>query len=193
MIVIPEGLWEALLDRFADQPPEVERIAFLDGYRVEGIGVATTLVLPEADCYPGFYTVRAAAMSAAGAHLRQYQMQRLMQVHTHGNAGLDHSVRDDQMAYSQRTGALSLVLPYHARRRPAPWVGQLHVRDRDGWHAVPEAEMSQFLTVVPALIDQRSDQTRIPSPVGMPAHWEDVCGAWIRRIRSQWWSRWSRR
>lgn len=186
MLVIPERIWDELLDRFAQQPAGVERVAFLDGYRFANGAVVTTLTIPEADCYPGYYTTSAAAMSAAGRHLRQYTMQRLLQVHTHGNAVLYHSPRDDQMAYSRAPGALSLVLPYHAARRPSPFDGQLHVRDTIGWRAVNRTAAQTMLVLIPSVIDLRRKDSWTPSQAGMPETWAAVFGRYLARIPWPW-------
>jgi proteasome lid subunit RPN8/RPN11 len=167
-LVLPEAVWENLLDEFARQRPGVERVAFLDGYRRDDVGIVTTVVLPDGTCEPGYYTVTANQMREAGAHFRQYGMQRLAQVHTHGDGELDHSNRDDQMAYSQRTGALSLVLPEYAASRPRPSEGLLHLRTADGWHALDSAEAEVAITVVPSLLDFRRTSWNASRPATRP-------------------------
>lgn len=175
-LVLPEAAWQHLLDEFARQRPGVERIAFLDGYRRDEVGVVTTVVVPDATCEPGYYTVTADQMREAGAHFRKYGMQRLAQVHTHGDCRLSHSDRDDKMAYSQREGALSLVLPDHAARRPRPSEGLLHLRTLDGWDAVDPAEAEMAITVVPSLLDFR----RTPWIVSRRATKRPWAAAWHR-------------
>ncbi|MDQ6797221.1 MAG: hypothetical protein M3011_04195, partial [Actinomycetota bacterium] len=154
-LVLPEDAWEHVLDEFARQVPGIERIAFLDGYRRGDVAIVTTIVVPDATCEPGYYTVTSDQMRDAGAHFRRYGMQRLAQVHTHGNSRINHSGRDDQMAYSQREGALSLVLPYHATGRPHPSDGLLHLKMADGWHALDPAEAETVITVIASVLDFR--------------------------------------
>jgi len=78
---IPEGVWQAVLYLFAEHRPGVERVAYLDGFRVDETGypdaspdgqvyVAVTVVVPDADLRPQNYVVPAAAVRAAGRHLR---------------------------------------------------------------------------------------------------------------------------
>ena len=179
-LVLPEDAWEHLLDEFARQRPGVERIAFLDGYRRDEVGVVTTVVVPDATCKPGYYTVTTEQMREAGAHFRQHGMQRLAQVHTHADSRLGHSGRDDQMAYSQRDGALSLVLPAHATNRPRPAEGLLHYRTADGWHALDPAEAAAVITVVPSLLDFR----RTSWSASRPATKTPLVGAWHRLTRA---------
>jgi hypothetical protein len=179
-LVLPEVVWEHLLDEFARQPPGVERITYLDGIRRDDVGVVTTVVVPDATCEPEYYTVSADQIREAGAHFRQYGMQRLMQVHTHGDDRLGHSPRDDQMTYSQRDGALSLVLPAHAVGRPRPTDGLLHRRMADGWHALDPAEAADVITVAPSVLDFRRTSWT-PSP---PATKAPLAAAWHRLTKA---------
>jgi len=185
LLVLSEVAWEHLLDEFARQRPGVERIAFLDGYRRDDIGVVTTVVVPDATCQPGYYTVTADQMSEAGAHFRRYGMQRLAQVHTHGDSRLGHSNRDDEMTYSQRPGALSLVLPDHATGRPRPTEGRLHLRTSDGWHALDPAAAEAVIVVVPSLLDFRRNSwttSRRATKARLAAAWHRL----VRAARSLW-------
>lgn len=161
MLSIPEAVWAELLDAFALAPPGHERVAYLDGIRFldgDGVvhGVATTVTVPEAATSPGRYRVTAAAMDQAGAHFEPFALVRLAQVHTHGNHHVGHSRVDDQQAYSQMDGALSLVLAHHAVSRPAPGDGGVHLRGPGGWSRVHGDEIHQVLRLVPSLIDHRS-------------------------------------
>lgn len=179
-LVLPEAVWHSLLDEFERQPPEVERIAFLDGYRVGNIAVVTTLTVPDATCTPGYYTVTSDQMREAGAHFRRYNMVRLAQVHTHGGPDLAHSCRDDKMAYSQKPGSLSLVLPDHVKGRPAPLDGLLHLKSGEQWLAVGVDEAARLISVVPSVLDYRRS-TWTPSHRGMK---EILVVAWNRLTKS---------
>lgn len=156
MILIPDSIWNHLLDAFAAAPPGVERVAFLDGVRSVDTGVVTTLAVPDADLHPGWYDVSAEAMSNAGRHLREHRLARLAQVHTHGTRGCGHSARDDRNAYSQRENALSIVLPLHASRRPVPHDGTIHLRTPYEWKALTAEEALAAVRLVPSFIDLRS-------------------------------------
>lgn len=160
-IVVPESMWSALLDSFAEHDPSVERVAYLDGYVVQPagevppVGLVTTVVLPDADLAPGSYHVSATAMSAAGQHLRAHGMRRLAQIHTHGGSDTRHSPTDDGLAYSQRTGAISMVAPNHASTRPQPADCSIHVREPDGWVRLTAAEAADLVHLIPSHIDFR--------------------------------------
>lgn len=155
MLVIPEELWQRMLDNLALHAPTVERVAFLDGFVLNDTSVVSTITVPCALCHPRYYTVPAASMSEAGAHLRKFGMRRVAQVHTHGDDSLWHSARDDEMAYSQAVGAISIVLPYHARFRPSPHEGLTHVKTSGGWLALSRSEAESKVIVVPSNLDFR--------------------------------------
>ncbi|MFB6753579.1 hypothetical protein ACFCX6_21975 [Streptomyces sp. NPDC056353] len=188
MLSIPEGVWGELLDAFALAPPVHERIAYLDGlrfYDADGVlhGVATTVTVPDATTSAGRYKVTAAAMDRAGAHFHSLGLVRLAQVHTHGNHHVGHSWVDDQQAYSQMDGALSLVLPHHATGRPTPLHAGVHLRGPDGWVLMHGDDIHQVLRLVPSLIDHRSLPWRA-SPTGTKAISK---AAWLRsRIITRW-------
>lgn len=166
MIWIPETTWEQMLDRLAQTPAGLERVAYLDGVRITDRagcrhGVVTTVTIPDATLTSGSYGVSADAMGAAGEHLFSYGLMRLAQVHSHGNHDTRHSPVDDGRAYSQQDDSLSLVLPFHGARRPKPVDTGVHVRDADGWHLLSPAETDKLIRLVPALVDQRPALTPI--------------------------------
>ncbi len=155
LLALPEHLWRDMLDAFAQQDPGLERVAFIDGYRVAEVAVATTVTMPNAVCHPDRYLVDVDAMQAAGAHFRTFGMVRLAQVHTHGDNDLRHSRWDDALAYSQQDGAVSIVLPEHARTRPRPTDGAVHLRVPAGWQRLTPQEASAQVRLVPSMLDFR--------------------------------------
>ena len=119
MITIPECFWSRMLDEFSKDTRQVEQVCYFDGVVVDTSGVVTTLTFPRADNHAGRFNVSAEAMSEAGKHLRQYRLRRLAQVHTHPTEWTGHSPWDDELAYSQMPGAISIVLPQFGRSRPS--------------------------------------------------------------------------
>src|SRR5438105_998999 len=109
MITIPDCMWELLLDEFAVEARQVEQVGYFDGVPFDVGGVVTTVTIPDADLRPRFFDVSPSAMSQAGKHFRAFRLVRLAQVHTHPEAWTGHSPHDDQRAYSQLEGALSIV------------------------------------------------------------------------------------
>jgi hypothetical protein len=157
MIVITDTLWELLLDCLTEHSENLERVAYFDGILVEGIGVATTLTLPNAISRPQNFQVSSSSMSAAGQHLRAMRMRRLAQVHTHPADWTGHSMYDDERAYSQRAGALSIVLPGYARERPRLAGAGVHLREEQGWRELSPDEVQSYVRLVPGLIDLRDE------------------------------------
>lgn len=183
MILIPDALWNSLLDEFARVAPTLERVAFLDGVREGDVAVVTTITIPAADLHPGFYDVSAEAMSQAGQHLRQYGLARIAQVHTHGGPDCFHSRHDDGNAYSQRPGSMSIVLPHHAAWRPGPTEGLVHVRRPSGWVPLHANEAATTIRRVPTLFDFRSPRW-IASPIVTR---ETSQAVWRRLLRRAGW------
>jgi hypothetical protein len=194
--LIPEPVWRTLLDAFAAAPTGHERVAYLDGVRFRDSdgnvhGVAVTVTVPDAVTTPYNFLVTAQAMARAGEHFSRLGLVRLAQVHTHGDARTYHSPTDDRRAYSQRDGALSVVLANHADRRPDPAEAGVHVREPSGWRRVNAEEISETVRLVPGLIDQRSTTWSV-SPTVTKTISEDGSRRLLRLV--QWtWRWWSRR
>ena len=168
---VPEAVWNTVLDLFAENEPGLERVAYLDGFRIDEAGypgtspavevrLAVTVVIPDAALRPRNYVVSADAVSVAGRHLRAQRMIRVAQVHSHGNDWVEHSVTDDDRAYSQRPGAVSVVVPFHGTTRPDLIACGVHLRTETGWRRVqPET----VIKIVPSVIDHRSSKWE-PAP-----------------------------
>lgn len=199
MLTIPEPVWDTLLATFKDAPPGHERIAYLDGIRFRDRdgsvrGIATTVTVPDAVTTPFNFRVSPDAMAQAGEHFTPLGLVRLAQVHTHGDACTRHSPTDDQRAYSQRDGALSLVLPHHAVGVPRPGRAGVHLREPAGWRRLDPDEASRLVRLVPGLIDHRSE-TWSASLTGTKVTSADDLSRSTRpgRSLSRWWPRRARR
>jgi len=156
VIAIPDTMWSLMLERFKKAKKSVERVAYLDGAELpNGDGVVTTLVIPNARLEVGWYEVAAASMSEAGAHFRVHGLVRLAQVHTHSGDWVGHSDRDSQKAYSQASGALSLVVPFHGRLRTPPAECGVHLRDAEHWRLLSQDEAAAAVRLVPGFLDFR--------------------------------------
>jgi hypothetical protein len=187
---IPEAVWQAVLDLFDRHEPGVERVAYLDGFRIDETGypdaspddqiyVAVTVVAPDAVLSPRNYVVPAEAISQAGHHLRTGRMTRAAQVHSHGNDWVEHSLTDDDRAYSQRPGALSVVVPFHGAGRPDITDCGVHLRTDAGWLRV---RPDTVIKLIPTVLDHRSAKW---APTPEPAPNGDIFSrfrAWPRNV-----------
>jgi len=155
---VSADLWTAATRALVVPPNDRERAVFLDGPRPsrDGPAVATTLVLPDATNGVGHYAISADAMSQAGRHLRRFGLLRLAQMHSHPSSWTGHSAYDDEMAYSRRDGALSIVVPYYGACAPGLAGCGVHVHDRDGWRQLTGAELASRIVIVPSFLDFRS-------------------------------------
>ena len=185
MLALSDATWKQMLAMMATSPPGVERVAYLDGIRLDdgtspGMGVVTTVSVPNAVQSAGHFTVSAEEMSRAGAHLRHHGLVRLAQIHTHPGYDTRHSPTDDESAYSRKAGAVSIVLPWHAADDPSPTSGTVHVRDGHGWRQFSQAEAEAFIRVIPATFDTRP--SGFIAPVGQPGQGSSRglrrCGPW---------------
>lgn len=155
MIVLSEAIWQMLLDEFRWPRATVERIAYIDGIACGDIKVATSLTLPNAEMHRANFTVSGESMSEAGQHFTRFGMERLAQAHTHPSRDVRHSPFDDENAYSQMDGAVSIVLPHHARFRPDLAECGIHVRDDRGWRRLNVGEIETIIRVLPGCLDFR--------------------------------------
>jgi hypothetical protein len=159
MIAIPAWAWKALVDTFTDTVGLVERVVFLDGVAagdspLDG-GVVTTVTLPQADESEGHWHVNANEMSRAGGHLRVYGLTRLCQVHSHPGPWTGHSSADDELAFSQAPGAISIVLPAHGLTCPGLGDAGVHRREDRSWRQLEHDEVARYVKVVPSVLDLR--------------------------------------
>lgn len=196
MLTIPDPVWQCLLDTLSTAPVGHERVAYLDGVRYRDRnatlqGIATTVTVPDAITSPGNFRVPAEAMSRAGEHFESLGLVRLAQVHTHGNGRVDHSSVDDRRAYSQRDGALSLVLPHHAAARPTLQQAGVHLREPNSWRRITAPDIDDVIRLLPAVIDLRSTSWNA-SPTDTKATSEAASSRSTRHDR-QWWPWWWRR
>lgn len=189
-IRVPETVWQTVLDLFERHEPGVERVAYLDGFRIDEAGypdsspedhvfVASTVVVPDAVLRPRNYSVPARAISDAGVHLRTGHMTRVAQVHSHGNDWVEHSRTDDERAYSLRSGAISIVVPFHGTGRPPLASCGVHLHTGTAWQRV---RPDSVLTIIPSVLDHRSNPWT-PTPdssrtTGIFSQFR----AWIRRL-----------
>jgi hypothetical protein len=152
MTAIPEALWRTAIELLARERRRVERVAYLDGYRLGEFAVATTVTVPNAVRHPRRFRVSPEAMSEAGEHLLMYRMRRLVQIHTHVDDYLDHSETDDVAAFSQREGALSIVVPHHARTRPEIAECGIHLRTAEGWSRLSPERALETVRILPTIL-----------------------------------------
>lgn len=155
MIVLSQLIWDTLLEELGWPRREVERVAYIDGISAGAFQIATTLTFPNAEMHPSYFTVSAEAMSEAGKHFRRFGMERLIQVHTHPGRGVKHSPFDDENAYSQLDGSVSIVLPWHARYRPDLTSCGIHIREPYGWRCLSHSEIESYIRLFPGCLDFR--------------------------------------
>ena len=152
-LIIPSILWTDAIAVLRRPPHDRERVAYLDG--LKSTMIATTLTIPLAEEHAGHFHIKPAEMSRAGRHLRRFGMTRLAQLHSHPTDWTGHSPHDDEMAYSQRDGAISIVVPDLAGTAPGIQDCGIHIREPHGWRELDHTEKSRAVRILPSLIDLR--------------------------------------
>jgi hypothetical protein len=159
VIAIPAWAWKAVVDTFTATTGMVQRVAFLDGVAagpsVEDGGVVTTVAFPHADESEGHWDVDSHEMSRAGRHLHLYGLVRLAQIHSHPGPWTGHSGPDDELAYSQSPGAISIVLPTFGLTCPGLGDAGVHLREEDGWRTLEHDDVRSYVRILPSLLDLR--------------------------------------
>lgn len=152
-VVIPASAWRIAVENLRGPPHDRERVVYFDGPVPDGsISVVTTVTIPEVTNSAGHFQVSAANMSRAGKHLRRFDLLRLAQVHAHPTDWVGHSEYDDIMAFSQRDGAISIVVPDYAGCAPGLADCGVHVRGPGGWRQLSYAERAALILIVPSVI-----------------------------------------
>jgi hypothetical protein len=155
-LIIPGATWQTAIAALRQPPHDRERVAYFDGPRSQhGIGIVTTLTLPNADERDGNFHVNASEMSRAGQHLRRLDLMRFAQIHSHPASWTGHSSYDDEMAFSQRDGAISIIVAHFAGCSPGLADCGVHLRDAEGWRELDRVEKSAVVQIVPSVVDLR--------------------------------------
>jgi hypothetical protein len=133
----------------------VEQVCFLEGYDLNGFKVVTTCTFPNAKLDPRFFHIESQDISAAAKHLRKFELRRLAQVHTHPTDWVGHSEYDDERAYSQSQGAISIVLPNFGSKVVGLDQAGVLIRTQSEWLEIEPAERSHYVQLVPSRVDLR--------------------------------------
>lgn len=155
MIILSQSIWDAILKEFHWPLLKVERVAYIDGIRCGDSLVATTLTFPNAEMHLRYFTVSGDSMSEAGQHFRHFGMERLAQVHTHPGSDVSHSLFDDENAYCQLDGSVSIVIPYYGQYRSDLTKCGVHIREPNGWRRLNKGEIEHVIKIIPGCLDFR--------------------------------------
>lgn len=155
MLIIPTSIWEGMQLDFQRNRQRVEQVCFLEGYEVNDFKVVTTCTFPNAKLDPRFFHIESEDISAAAKHLRKFDLRRLAQVHTHPTDWVGHSQYDDEHAYSQSEGALSIVLPNFGSQVVGLDQAGVFIRTQTKWFEIETEHRSQYVQIVPSRVDLR--------------------------------------
>ena len=155
MLIIPSSVWEGMQSEFQKRRSRVEQVCFLEGYEFRGQKVVTTFTFPRAELRRDFFHIDSEQISRAALHLRAFNLRRLAQVHTHPRDWVGHSEYDNDHAYSQSEGALSIVLPNYGLRTVNLDKAGVLVRTLSEWLEINPEDKANFVVIVPSKVDLR--------------------------------------
>jgi hypothetical protein len=165
---------------FSKEKRQVEQVCYFDGVISDECAVITTITFPDAKLEPGRFRVEPQAMSEAGKHLRALKLCRIAQVHTHPTEWVGHSPWDNEWAYSQLPGAVSIVLPHFGRTRSDLYQVGVHLRSTRGWEQLSSEQVKQNLRIVPTTFDFRKNHEPMHIKPPRKRSWWSVLAFWRR-------------
>lgn len=129
---------------------ESERVLLWLGKRKgEGIRV-TEIFVPHQVANYDFFSIPPTSMRALLQHLREKSLMVAAQVHSHPEEAF-HSQADDRWAIVRHEGALSIVLPYFARKSSVEnfleTSATFALSAQNEWRRVSSARLTNHLTV----------------------------------------------
>jgi hypothetical protein len=143
-----------LLASFADEE-ESEGIVYWFGLELADQAVVTTLIVPDADTSDGSVRTSSAANAEAVGMAIGTPLVLLGQAHSHPKDRVGHSRVDDRETFAQFPGALSLVVPWFARRGIALDLCGVHRHLGGAFKRIPASEVQQHLRVLRSVADLR--------------------------------------
>lgn len=131
-----------------------EEAALIAGYAIGGgIGIGTTALLPYTENAAASCTFPLDVAIACAEIMDRAELALFLQLHTHPGRLCTHSSVDDEGAFSDCAGLLSLVVPLFGRYGVRHLLEEgrgIHERMPSGaWRKLPESEGRKRLTIVP--------------------------------------------
>lgn len=152
-LIIPEPVARQIEEILSRDRRNVEQILFLEGILADDAAIAISVTVPDANLYPGRYSVTPEAISECAQHPLSLGLRRVAQLHTHPGPGVDHSNYDDANAYSFIDGAISIVVPFYGTRGFDPKFCGVHLCENGRWNRTYEPQL--HVQIAPILKDYR--------------------------------------
>lgn len=147
---------EHTLPTFRGIDRDHEGIAYLCGREIKSTTLLLTTIVPNADHGWGHVRCSEQQIAEVSQAARGLGLGVLAQVHSHPEAGTEHSVGDDQMVLMPFEGMLSIVAPHYGRTGLLP-LSSLGIHQfQDGrWVLISSASAAAGVQVLPGGMDLR--------------------------------------
>jgi hypothetical protein len=146
-----------LLASFAEAKSS-EGIVYWFGFEAGGRSVITTLIVPDADTSWGCVTTSARANADVLRRVVGTPLVLIGQAHSHPRHRVRHSDVDDRETFARFLGAVSVVVPYFARKGVNLRRCGVH-RFVDGrYQLISPTKVGDHMHIIPGAIDLRSTE-----------------------------------
>lgn len=149
-----------ILHSFATSGPEAsEGIVYWFGFDTAEASVVTTLMVPDAVASWGCISTSAEANAEVLLSVVGTPLILIGQAHSHPGSDVRHSPIDDRQTFPRFEGAISVVVPYFARRRVDLLKCGIHRFNGGAYEIVPPKSNEEHLVVLPGEHDFRKHST----------------------------------
>lgn len=148
---------------------DAEGIVYWFGLELGLRSIVTTLIVPDADTSMGCISTSVEANAEALSVIVGTPLVLLGQAHSHPRNKVRHSWFDNQQTFARFDGAISVVVPYFARRGISLRRCGVHRHIEGIFRLVKYSELKKHLVVIPGAADFR----RTDSAAGDPAREKD--------------------
>jgi hypothetical protein len=135
----------------------VETACYWFGIEIDTNQIVTTLVIPRLYQTKGNYRIDTVSSRRLANEMSEQGLVNLAQVHTHPpGCSVEHSLYDDQHAYSTREYALSFVWPSYGRSASYDLrsVG-VHERREGRWILLTRSQVTERVRLLNSVVDYR--------------------------------------
>jgi hypothetical protein len=137
-----------------------EGVVYWFGIEVGDKAVVTTLVVPDADTTYGCISTTPEANGEALGVIVGTPLVLIGQAHSHPGNGVRHSPFDDRETFARFEGAISIVVPYYARRGVDLRLCGVHRHINGAFQLINKKQLPEHIVIVPGQADLRRHEQR---------------------------------
>jgi hypothetical protein len=137
-----------------------EGLVYWFGFEFGDKVVVTTLIVPNADTTYGCISTTPEANGEALGVIVGTPLVLLGQAHSHPGNGVRHSPFDDRETFARFDGAISVVIPYYARRGVNLHRCGVHRHISGAFQLINNKQLDEHIVVVPGQADLRHRRQR---------------------------------